>query len=61
METNTAKIVRRLKSEGGFLGQPGAPPDTYTNPKREKIRVPRHRTVPPGVAQSIARKAGWGA
>ncbi len=61
METNTAKIVRRLKSEGWVFERHGGAHDIYSHPERGKIQVPRHRTVTPGVAQSIARKAGWGA
>lgn len=61
METNTAKIIRRLKNEGWVFERHGGAHDIYKHPERGTIQIPRHRTVSPGVAQSIAKKAGWGA
>jgi predicted RNA binding protein YcfA (HicA-like mRNA interferase family) len=59
-ETNTSKVVARLKREG-WQGQPGGRHDVYKHPKRKgcRIVVPRHRTLSPGVAREIAKMAGW--
>ncbi len=59
LETNRAKIVRRLEGEG-WLSQGGGSHDLYRHPtKPGTITVPRHRTVTPGVARNIAKAAGW--
>lgn len=58
-ETNTAKIKARLIHDGWELIG-GTKHDKFRKPDRvESIMVPRHRTVSPGVAQSIAKTAGW--
>jgi predicted RNA binding protein YcfA (HicA-like mRNA interferase family) len=57
-ETNTSKIKARLEREGWELVG-GARHDKYRKPGQPSIMVPRHRTVTPGVAQSIAKAAGW--
>ena len=60
METNTAKIRRRLEKDGWYLDRHGAGHDIYRHPKIEGIvTLPRHTQVSPLVARSIARKAGW--
>jgi predicted RNA binding protein YcfA (HicA-like mRNA interferase family) len=60
METSAAKIVRRLRDEGWTLMRHGAKHDVYEHPgKPLTIQVPRHRTLTPGVARSIAKAAGW--
>jgi predicted RNA binding protein YcfA (HicA-like mRNA interferase family) len=60
VETSRAKIVARLMQEGWELARHGADHDLYRNPARPGvIVVPRHRTLSPGVARSIARSAGW--
>lgn len=60
MEQNTDKIIRRLKKEGWFLDRHGASHDIYRHPEIQGIAtVPRHKKLSPGVAASIARKAGW--
>lgn len=59
METNTAKIVKRLISEGWNLDRHGSQHDVYRHPDKGVIQVPRHRTLSPGVAGSIHKKAGW--
>jgi predicted RNA binding protein YcfA (HicA-like mRNA interferase family) len=60
METQTAKLVRRLQSEGWSFLRHGANHDVFTHPDRAlPIQVPRHRHVSPGVARSIAKAAGW--
>jgi hypothetical protein len=57
-ETNTAKIRARLLREGSEnVG--GAKHDKFRKSGNPAIMVPRHRTVTPGVAESIARAAGW--
>ncbi|KKB12033.1 hypothetical protein VE25_09655 [Devosia geojensis] len=57
-ETNTSKIKARLEREGWELVD-GTKHDKYRKPGFKPIMVPRHRTVTPGVAQSIAKAAGW--
>ncbi|MBB4042030.1 putative RNA binding protein YcfA (HicA-like mRNA interferase family) [Microvirga flocculans] len=60
VETNRAKIIRRLEQDGWTLARHGSEHDLYKNPgKPGVITVPRHRTVSPGVARSIAKAAGW--
>ena len=61
IETNRAKIVRRLEGDGWVLSRHGGRHDVYTNPTRPgvHIAVPRHRTLTPGVAAKIAKDAGW--
>ena len=58
-ETNTRKIVARLKREGWV--SVGAKHDKFVHPDKQGqvILVPRHTTVTPGVARSIAKVAGW--
>lgn len=59
-ETNTAKIIRRLESEG-WTGRNGGRHDVFTHADMPGVRivVPRHRTVSLGVVRDIAKKAGW--
>jgi hypothetical protein len=57
-ETNTSKIKARLEREGWELVG-GTKHDKYRKVGRPAIMVPRHRVVTPGVAQSIAKAAGW--
>jgi predicted RNA binding protein YcfA (HicA-like mRNA interferase family) len=58
-ETNTRKIVARLKREG-WIDVGGTKHAKFKHPDRpEPIQVPRHRTVTPKVARSIAKAAGW--
>ena len=60
METSTAKIVRRLKSDGWVFDRHGANHDIFRHPEIAGIiEVPRHTKVSPGVWRSIAKKAGW--
>jgi predicted RNA binding protein YcfA (HicA-like mRNA interferase family) len=60
VETSRAKIVRRLAQEGWRLARNGAEHDIYDHPlKAGVLSVPRHRTLSPGVARSIAKVAGW--
>lgn len=59
METSRAKVVARLEREG-WENMGGKGHDKFRHPKRPTpIIVPRHRTLSPGVARSIAKAAGW--
>jgi predicted RNA binding protein YcfA (HicA-like mRNA interferase family) len=59
VETSTRKIVARLKAEG-WIAAGGTKHHKFEHPdKREKIIVPRRKTLSPGVARQIARIAGW--
>jgi hypothetical protein len=60
IETNTKKIVGRLKREGRAK-VPGGKHDKYRHPEKlgVLIVVPRHKFRSPGVARSIAKDAGW--
>ena len=59
LETNTRKIVARLKREG-WIDVGGTKHAKFTHPDhRAPIQVPRHTTVTPRVARSIAKAAGW--
>lgn len=57
-ETNTARIIARLQREG-WEDVGGTKHSKFRKPGHPAIMVPRHRTVSPGVAASIARAAGW--
>jgi predicted RNA binding protein YcfA (HicA-like mRNA interferase family) len=61
VETNRAKILKRLDDEGWILGRHGSEHDIYVNPSHPGVAavVPRHRTLTPGVARQIAKVAGW--
>ena len=60
IETRTRLIVQRLERDGWYLQRHGAAHDIYRHGQIEGIiAVPRHRTLKPGVARTIARKAGW--
>ena len=58
VETNTRKIIRRLKREG-WVNVGGGEHDVLKHPDGRKVVVPRHRTQSVGVARSIAKRAGW--
>jgi mRNA interferase HicA len=64
-ETNRRKIVQRLEAEGWTRLDRDGPHDLYASPTPARpgetavIPVPRHRELSPGVARSIARRAGW--
>jgi len=60
VETQTGKIKRRLE-KGRVVPRPAwFQPRHYRHQDiREIITLPRHRTLSPGVARSIARKAQW--
>ena len=60
METSTKKIIQRLAKDGWFLHRHGAGHDIYRHPTIKGIvTVPRHKKLSPGVARTIAKKAGW--
>jgi hypothetical protein len=65
VETNTRKIVARLKVEG-WIDVGGSKHDKFEHANRPGVLipgvliiVPRHKQLSPGVARSIARLAGW--
>ncbi|MFI4997803.1 MAG: type II toxin-antitoxin system HicA family toxin [Hyphomicrobiales bacterium] len=60
VETDRAKILARLRREG-WIAEPGSRHDKFGHTKFRglKIMVPRHKTLTPGVARSIAKAAGW--
>lgn len=57
-ETNAAKIMARLEKDG-WENVGGTKHAKFRKLGHLPIMVPRHRTVTPGVAQSIAKAAGW--
>jgi len=60
METDRDKIRSRLERDGWELVRRGKAHDIYRHPGIEGIvTLPRHNRLTPGVARSIARKAGW--
>ncbi len=59
-ERDRGKIVARLTREGWELARHGGEHDIYRHPEKNfPVVVPRHRTLSPGVARSIAKAAGW--
>jgi predicted RNA binding protein YcfA (HicA-like mRNA interferase family) len=59
IETNTRKIIARLKQDG-WQDVAGTKHDKFEHPDYpEAIIVPRHRELSPGVARTIARAARW--
>ena len=59
-ETSTKRVTDRLRQNGWF-SEGCTNHEKFAHPERPgiKIMVPRHRTLTPGVARSIARAAGW--
>lgn len=57
-ETSTSKIIARLQQEG-WENVGGTKHAKFRKAGYPTIMVPRHRKVTPGVAQSIAKAAGW--
>jgi len=57
-ETNTAEVVRRLEAEG-WENVGGTKHIKFVKAGHSSVMVPRHRTLTPGVAHSIAKAAGW--
>jgi hypothetical protein len=57
-ETSRVEVAKRLRAEG-WQEAGGTKHDKFTKPGRPTIIVPRHRTLSPGVARSIAKAAGW--
>ena len=60
IETNTRKIVARLRTEG-WVHVGGSKHDKFEHPHKPGvlITVPRHQEINPGTARSIAKAAGW--
>lgn len=60
VETNRARIIAMLERDGWQLVRHGKEHDVYRHPAKPGTAVvPRHRTLSPGVARSIAKTAGW--
>jgi predicted RNA binding protein YcfA (HicA-like mRNA interferase family) len=60
METNRAKIVRRLERDGWTLVRSGSEHDIYARvDEPAPIVVPRHRELSLGVARQIHKRANW--
>jgi len=60
METNRAKIVRRLERDGWTLLRSGSEHDIYARPgETTPVVVPRHRDLSVGVARQIHKRANW--
>lgn len=59
-ETKTRKIIARLLAEG-WIQKQGSKHDLFTHPDMpaKLIPVPRHKTLTPLTARSIAKEAGW--
>jgi predicted RNA binding protein YcfA (HicA-like mRNA interferase family) len=59
-DTNTRRVIARLKREG-WQSIGGGRHDKFEHPAKPGLTlvVPRHRQLSPGVARDIARKAGW--
>ncbi len=59
-ETNTRKIIARLKAEG-WMVRDGGKQSLFTHPAYPKtlIPVPRHKELTPMTVRSIAKAAGW--
>lgn len=57
-EASTIKIIARLLQEG-WENVGGNKHAKFRKAGHPSIMVPRHRKVTPGVAQSIAKAAGW--
>lgn len=58
VETNRAKIVKRLESAGWMFVRNGGDHDIYRHGQAVVV-LPRHRELSPGVARKIAKTAGW--
>jgi predicted RNA binding protein YcfA (HicA-like mRNA interferase family) len=58
-ETDRSKVAARLVREG-WVVRHGGDHDVYKHPERPgRIVLPRHRTLSPGVARSVAKAACW--
>jgi predicted RNA binding protein YcfA (HicA-like mRNA interferase family) len=60
VETRLRTIVARLEREG-WRQVPGTKHAQFEHAERPAVLIvlPRHRTLSPGVARSIAKLAGW--
>jgi predicted RNA binding protein YcfA (HicA-like mRNA interferase family) len=60
VETNTRKVVRRLKRDG-WINVGGGSHDKFEHPNRPGVLivVPRHTELSIKVANNIAKDAGW--
>ena len=58
-EMNTRRVIAPLERDG-WKNSGGKEHDKFKHPgKSGRIIVPRHRELSPGVAQKIAKLAGW--
>ncbi len=58
-ETDRSKVAARLMRNGWVVRHGGAH-DVFKHPGRPgRIVLPRHRTLSPGVARTVAKQAGW--
>ncbi|HEY2885319.1 MAG TPA: type II toxin-antitoxin system HicA family toxin [Rhizomicrobium sp.] len=58
-ETDRNRVAARLMREGWIVRHGGAH-DVFKHPARHgRIVLPRHRTLSPGVARTVAKQAGW--
>ncbi len=58
VQTRASRIKRRLEKEEWYLLRHGSGHGIYRHPRISGIiTLPRHRTLSPAVARSIARKA----
>jgi predicted RNA binding protein YcfA (HicA-like mRNA interferase family) len=59
VDTHQPSILRRLVQDG-WICEHGGNHDKYRHTLRSgTIIVPRHKSLSPGVARSIAKAAGW--
>ena len=60
VETNTKSVVERLTKDA-WRNEGGAKHTKFAHPDHPGVRimVPRHKSLTPGVARSIAKAAGW--
>ncbi len=61
IECDRAKIVIRLL-EAGWVSEGGTKHEKFAHPDKPRVKVivPRHGTLSPGVARSIAKAANLG-
>jgi mRNA interferase HicA len=59
IETNRQKIIARLERDGWKLLRHGSQHGIFSKQGRPPVVVPRHRTLSPGVARTIAKAAEW--
>jgi len=60
VECDRARVVTHLL-RGGWISEGGTKHEKFAHPEKPgaKVMVPRHQTLSPGVARSIAKAANW--